>query len=289
VRLALLIAPTLTFVLLAASEGSAAPPYPRWPTPALGPSTSGDPEVLFTFDDGPQPGTSDRILDTLDRYGVRAVFFMVGRHLRGARLPSGQRIVDRMLAAGHLPANHTVDHVHLCQGSRAEAEWQIDENRRIVESATRLPAVLFRAPYGNRCKRLESQLGERAIAHMHWDIDPQEWKYHDAAYTRGYVIRKLAKLEGRAVILLHDIHAATAAALPGVLDWILAENARRLDRGERAIRILEPADVALEELAPGTLPLLGEMLTAARGFGPDLIRSVVRPLERPPEQHAARL
>lgn len=258
----------------------------KWPTPAAGPSRSGDPEVLFTFDDGPAPGPTDRILATLKKHDVRAIFFMVGRRLTGKSEEAGTRVVNDLIADGHLPANHTVDHVHLCQGKAEDAAWQIDENARIVEKVSKLPPVLFRAPYGNKCKRLEAALAERRIAHFHWDIDPQEWKAHDAARTRDYVINKMKHLKGRAVILLHDIHGTTASALPGILEWIEAENVRREKHGGRPIRILDPSDVMLERVEPAMLMLLTDVLAGTREAAPRLLGQVVTPIA--PTEPAAR-
>lgn len=234
-----------------------------WPKPAGGPSASGGPEVILTFDDGPHEVYTAQILDELDRRGLRATFFWVGHRVTGGRRRVADRIdvAQRALREGHLIGNHTIDHAQLCSGTARDAAHQIDDNRDIFERLFGMPISLFRAPYGARCTRLERMLRDRELAHFHWDIDPREWLSRDAAATAEYVIRKLRHLDGRAVILLHDTKEASARALPRVLDWIEAENARRARRGLQPIRILSHVDLARERLAPG----LEDWLATAAG------------------------
>jgi peptidoglycan/xylan/chitin deacetylase (PgdA/CDA1 family) len=289
----------------AGSDAAAAPGAPgetapkkvrhrSWPLPAMGGSASGSPEVLFTFDDGPSGEYTPRVLDTLKKHGVHAIFFMVGNRVSGFgakdRLAA---LVSRILDEGNAIGNHTVNHKDLCKKSQADrVTAEIDDNQRLLESLTGMHMVLFRTPYGVRCPQLEDALDARHLHHVHWDIDAQEWKTHNAVRTQEYIIRELGKLgdEQRAVILIHDIHDATAKAMPVVLDWIDAENARRAKKGQHGIRILGPADVALERLDPGVAPILDQTQRAVQGFVPDLSRRLLAPLSGvDPGPHAARL
>jgi hypothetical protein len=94
-------------------------------------------------------------------------------------------------------------------------------------------------------------LEERAIKHMHWDLDPREWEHHSSERVAQYMIRKLKYLEGRAIVLMHDTHAASANALPEVLTWIEKENQRRVARGKQPpIRILNGSDLLAERIDP---------------------------------------
>lgn len=222
----------------------------RWPTPAGGESASGDPEVLFTFDDGPHEKHTAAILDELERRRIQAIFFWVGWRIdKGGQIERRREVVQRALRQGHLIANHTVSHANLCQVSADQAATEIDTNIRLYEAFTGMPMLLFRAPYGAHCKRLERMLAERALGHMHWDIDPQEWTDHDSERTARYIINKLDKLEGRAIVIMHDTHLVTVRALPKILDWIDKENARRAGRGhKRPIRIISGSDLVIERV-----------------------------------------
>jgi peptidoglycan/xylan/chitin deacetylase (PgdA/CDA1 family) len=221
-----------------------------WPTPAGGPSASGDPELLLTFDDGPNPTTTPKVLDILARHRLHAVFFLVGEMVdtRNKRVPA---ILERILREGHVIANHTMTHKDLCRVSAKVGAAEIDRGREAIQRLTQVDPVWFRAPFGVRCARIEALLAERDLHHLHWDLDPQEWKHNDKQKTVDYVTGELARARHRSVLLLHDIKPVTVDALPEILAWITAENARRTARNERPIRILEPTQLALEQLSPG--------------------------------------
>jgi peptidoglycan/xylan/chitin deacetylase (PgdA/CDA1 family) len=253
-----------------------------WPLPALGSSDSGAPEVLFTFDDGPAGEITESVLATLRKHGVHAIFFQVGERITGA--PSKQKVRDveaAILGDGHAIGNHTVHHKDLCRKTNeAKIASEIDDSARILTELTGMPMVLFRTPYGVRCPALEAALDERHLRHVHWDIDAEEWKTHDAVRTQSYIIHHIGALgDGeRAVVLIHDIHKETAIAMPVILDWIDAENARRRQTGRHEIKILGPTDVAFDRMAPGVPLALAHAEAAALGFLPGLARGLVQPL-----------
>jgi peptidoglycan/xylan/chitin deacetylase (PgdA/CDA1 family) len=243
---------------------------PGWPRPAAGESHSGDPEVIFTFDDGPHERYSAMILDTLAKHGINAIFYWVGHRVDDHRRDSKKRrrrraLVERAITDGHLIGNHTINHVHLCH-QKIDAAAEIDQNHSLYERLAAFPIVLFRAPYGDRCRRLEVQLGERGFTHMHWDIDPREYHGLTAEDTAEYVIGKLRGLRGRAVVLMHDTKGASARALPRILEWIDLENQRRQQIGKRPIRILSGSDWLIQS-QHGPLWAWGEeTASAARGL-----------------------
>lgn len=266
---------------------AAPPPAHRrvsWPQPALGHSTSGAPEVLFTFDDGPGKLT-ENVLDTLDAHGVKAVFFLIGRSIRNGSRARVAAVVDRMIAEGHVVGNHTESHRDLClRGNHAVIGDEIDESARQIADVARMKVILFRAPYGARCPQLEAALGARGIKNFHWDVDPQEWRTQDTARTQATITGAIGKLrdDQRAVVLAHDINPTTAAALPVILEWIRAENARRVAAGRKPIRVLSPSDIAAEQLAA---PLRSWLVSAELGAGlPQLERRLVEPLTAPRAQ-----
>jgi peptidoglycan/xylan/chitin deacetylase (PgdA/CDA1 family) len=238
--LAALLASSLLPARRAAADG--------WPQPAAGLSLTGDPEILFTFDDGPNPTTTPAILDALHQYGIHAVFFLVGHMVVQ---PKAQPIIDRILAEGHVVANHTMEHAELCVVKEDQAIHEIDEGHRVIAAAAAMPIPWFRAPYGAKCHRLEAELAERRITHFHWDVDPQEWRHGNTKRTIAYMLRVLGRTQGRAVILMHDTKVATMHALPVILQWIQEENARREAEGRRPIRVVQSWQYALENLAPG--------------------------------------
>lgn len=221
-----------------------------WPKPAAGLSASGDPELLLTFDDGPSPITTGRVLDILARYRVHAIFFLQGWRFERGDVVTTAALVGRMLREGHVIANHTIDHAHLCAVDDDMRTHQIVGARAILERVSGVPVPWFRAPYGERCPALEASLTGLGLRHFHWDIDPQEWRNRGPRFTAAKVIDKLKWLRGRAVLIMHDTKDATLVALPLVLDWIAFENRRREKLGLRPIRFVSGAQLAGEQVAP---------------------------------------
>ncbi len=241
--------------------------YRRWMHPAAGESRSGDPELVFTFDDGPDERYTPEVLDLLKQHHIQAIFFWVGhRVMTHARVRERRReLVRRAVREGHIVATHTIDHLHLCQLSTAQAAYQIDGARKVYAELTGLPTgPLFRTPYGDRCRKLLELLAERGLTHVHWDIDPMEWTDHDSKRVAGYLKHKIANLRGRAVVLIHDTHYASAKALPIVLDFLDAENQRRVARGKPPIRVVSGSELVAERLDPGIESWVDSTLDQAR-------------------------
>ena len=245
-----------------------------WPTPAAGESASGGPEIVFTFDDGPNPKTTPLVLDLLASRHIHAVFFLVGE-MAGNRNPKVPALIQRILRDGHVIATHTMTHKDLCRVSEPAAVRDLDDGKATVEQVAGVPTAWFRTPYGARCERVERLLAERHLAHFHWDIDPQEWKNKNGDVTAAYIIKRIQHLQDRAVLLMHDTKAATVVALPQVLDWIEAENARRTANGRMPIRILSGADLAVERTAPGLTAWLREAAASSVDDGLALVASAL--------------
>ncbi len=261
----------LTFWFIALALGSAS--AKGWPTPAAGDSTSGDIEVLFTFDDGPNPKTTPEVLDILAAHHIKAVFFLLGERIENSK--AAVKLVERMLREGHVIANHTMHHHDLCKLKTDEAAIKdIDDGRKTIEDAAHVGMPWFRTPYGVRCDRVERLLAERKLQHFHWDLDPQEWKHGKLDKTVKYVTGELAHAGGRDVLLLHDIKAVTVKALPEILKWIDEENARREKSRKHKIRILQAPALAAEQLPKGLAAWAGDATAGIRAL-PATIASVL--------------
>jgi peptidoglycan/xylan/chitin deacetylase (PgdA/CDA1 family) len=231
-----------------------------WPLPAAGPTMSGDPELIFSFDDGPNPKTTPEVLDALAKHHIKAIFFMVGE-MAGSTNKAVAPLLARMIADGHVIATHTMHHKDLCRTKdRDKAAREIDEGRDTIEKASGQRTYWFRTPYGVRCAQVEELLAERNLSHFHWDLDPQEWKHNDPVKAVNYVEKQVGKMTGRNVLLMHDIKKATVTALPQILDWIDEENARRKESHKRQIRIIQAPELAIEEMQEGLFGFLEDLV-----------------------------
>lgn len=192
--------------------------------------------VALTFDDGPDPVDTPKLLDLLQEKGVKATFFVVGK--RADRYPE---IVRRAWVEGHLIANHTWSHYSLfCflmpRRLRAEIERGTDSVRRSCGFRPRF----FRSPVGMRHPLLGPYLKDAALEYVSWTI-----RTRDTLTANSSVLaRRILKAQSGDIILLHD-------HLPGGTDAMLQALPRVID--ELRQRGLEFVLAGPREDAGGTL------------------------------------
>jgi peptidoglycan/xylan/chitin deacetylase (PgdA/CDA1 family) len=210
----------------------------RGPVPGRPQST--ERQVLLTFDDGPDLQGTAAIMNELDRRGLKAVFFVVARHIvRNQPTDLARRELLRTLAQhGHHVGNHTMNHLNLCRSPKAMAQ-EIDSAAEIITYSTGTRPFLFRAPYGARCKMLDRALDERDVIQVGWNVDPQEWRGEDENEIYKHVTTRLAHATGPTILLLHDRSLAAGRALARILDWIDQEQARVAKQGGLPIRVVD--------------------------------------------------
>lgn len=203
-------------------------------------------ELVLSFDDGPDLKFTPLVLDELDRRGLKAIFFVTGHRVVGDRPEDLARreLLHKIAAHGHLVGNHTMSHRNLCQQSPSDAAAEIDANAEVIAGATGVRPILFRAPYGARCRSLEAALAARELVSVGWNLDPQDWRNPSSEEILAYLQARLARLEGRGILLLHDTHPASVFALGPLLDWIAREN-RRAVAEKRAPIVLRDYSVFL--------------------------------------------
>lgn len=188
---------------------------------------AGDKIVALTFDDGPNPPHTGRVLDVLARYGVPATFFCVGLHA-GAHTEE----LARMAEAGHGVGNHTWSHPFLADLSVREFEVQLERTDEVIERVTGArPMRLFRPPYGSRTPEIVSWLGRPAgPTTVLWDVDTEDWSMPGSDAITDTVLRDVRP---GSIVLMHDgggDRSQTGEALPAVIEGLL-------ERGYRFTRV----------------------------------------------------
>jgi peptidoglycan-N-acetylglucosamine deacetylase len=175
-----------------------------------------DKEVVITFDDGPLPPYTDDILAILDAQCVKATFFIVG-----AMAKEFPELVRREHEAGHTIATHSAGHpLHFDRLSGDRLDEQIDGGVAAVSAALGDPAAVapfFRIPGLRRSDAVEEALAARALVVFGADAVADDWYHHIS--PAQIIERAMARLEKHdgGILLLHDIHPRTVAALPGLL------------------------------------------------------------------------
>lgn len=187
----------LIAVLLCASMIFAALPYCR----ALGKIVYSGADgcgkrIALTFDDGPHPCKTGKILDLLSLYGIRATFFVVGEN--AGYYPD---IILRESAEGHEIGNHTYYHKPLRQCKPGEMEKEISKTSEIIRKITGRSPSLFRPPEGSySCKTVESAktCGCDVIL---WNVDTRDWAL---CGTKEIVANVKTNVRDGSIILFHD-------------------------------------------------------------------------------------
>jgi peptidoglycan/xylan/chitin deacetylase (PgdA/CDA1 family) len=196
-----------------------------------------DHEVVLTFDDGPLPPHSNKVLDTLISQCVKATFFIVGEMARA--YPD---VLRREYEAGYTIGTHSQNHplrFESLTGDKLSA--QIDGGIASVSAVLGDPdavAPFFRIPGLGRSEVIEGALAARGLAVFSIDTDADDWFRHvSAAQVVEKSMSRLEKL-GRGILLLHDIHPWTAAALPELLRQLK-------EHGFHIVNIVPPASGAV--------------------------------------------
>ena len=175
-------------------------------------------EVILTFDDGPVPGKTTRILDALRDECAKATFFMSGRMAKA--YPS---IAQRVRREGHTIASHTWDHANLAKVSTAAASASIDRGVVAIEAATGASNLsFFRYPYLAKTGRTDEIVARKGLIAFGANIDSKDYFKVSPVEVRHRTMARLRK-QGRGIILMHDIHGRTADMLPALLDQLKAE------------------------------------------------------------------
>jgi peptidoglycan/xylan/chitin deacetylase (PgdA/CDA1 family) len=174
----------------------------------------GDHEVVLTFDDGPAPETTGKVLDALAAECVKANFFVMGAH--AAQEPA---LVRREAREGHTVGTHTQTHPDLTKLPSPDAEAEIAD--AIAAANTALDgeagvAPFFRAPYLMTNPVIDGYLRAQKLMLWSIDVDSQDWRNDSAANVLTRIFDGLNRV-GKGIVLMHDVQPCTAEALPVLL------------------------------------------------------------------------
>lgn len=169
--------------------------------------------IALTFDDGPAPFSTLRLLDGLKERNVKATFFLIGSCAK-----ENPNVVKRIRKEGHLIGNHTYHHVKLSELSEPEAREEILKTDRLIQDITGEGTGFVRPPFGEWREDLELDLEVMPIM---WTIDPLDWTTEN---TDEIVERVVTKAEENAIILLHDCYESSVDAALRIVDILQAQN-----------------------------------------------------------------
>lgn len=173
--------------------------------------------VYLTFDDGPSPAYTPKVLAILNRYGVRATFFEIGENV--AAHPS---LTAQVARQGHSVQNHSWSHPDLRRLSASSFNAQVGDTDRAIRAQTGRTPKCLRPPYGAVNIAVRSRaaaLGKQVVL---WSVDPADWSRPGTGAIQSRVLKNVRP---GSVILLHDgggDRSQTVAALPTILSTLKA-------------------------------------------------------------------
>lgn len=170
--------------------------------------------IAITFDDGPHPSNTPRLLDILRARNIKATFYVVGRNV-----DLYPQIVRRTVAEGHEIGNHSYTHRLYTKLSDSEVRADLTRCRDAVVRAAGVQPRTLRPPYGGLLQRQREMVhAEFGYPTILWNVDPLDWKRPGPSVVCS---RILSATTPGSIVLAHDLHGSTVDAMPATLDGLL--------------------------------------------------------------------
>lgn len=170
--------------------------------------------IAMTFDDGPHPQNTPRLLDMLAKRNIKATFYVIGRSVD---LHPG--VLRRTVAEGHEIGNHSHTHRLLSKLGDTEVRQEMQRCQDAIGRAAGVRPRTMRPPYGGLLQRqrelIHSEFGYPTIL---WSVDPLDWKRPGPSVVAS---RILSGTTAGGIVLAHDLHSQTVDAMPATLDGLL--------------------------------------------------------------------
>lgn len=152
--------------------------------------------IALSFDDGPDQRFTPLILNILNKYDVKATFFLLG-----TRVQTYPDVAKRIYNEGHVIGNHTYWHPQLTKTGVNNMIWEIEKNEKKILSITNVKTNLFRAPYGALNEQLVKQLDVMGYRGAGWSVDSEDWKSLSSVKIKQNILNNI---HPGAIILMHS-------------------------------------------------------------------------------------
>lgn len=153
-------------------------------------------QVCLTFDDGPDPDYTQKILDVLADYDAKAIFFVLGS--AAEKYP---QLLEKMLAAGHAIGNHTYTHRHPWLVSSADAKNEVTRTTELIKNITGITPRWFRPPFGRLRTAMRRQAHAEHMVTVLWSRSIIDWGIWG---TKTGIARRLEHIKAGDIVLMHD-------------------------------------------------------------------------------------
>ena len=202
------------------------------------------PYIAMTFDDGPNPTLTPKLLDLLAAHHIKATFFVIGQNV--AEHPE---VVARAVREGHEIGNHTWSHPNFGRMSDEGVRRELKRTDEAIKNAAGIRPTLVRPPYGSitahEKRWIHDEFGYQVIL---WDVDPLDWKRPGPTVVCNRILKETRP---GSIVLSHDIHPGTIQAMPATLDQLEARGFKFVTVSE-LIGLETPEPTKAPKAAPAT-------------------------------------
>lgn len=193
------------------------------------------PKVAVTFDDGPNEDFTPQILDILDKYQIKATFFVVGRNVD--QVPE---VAQEIIARGHDIGNHSYSHPTFLEMTDDEILWEINATQDIIENHTGYRPKLYRMPFGDGGRHVYELIDN--LTSTMWNTDTNDWYFETPQEIYDYTV---PQLDRDMLMLMHDTSQKSVDAFDQILQTLVDQNYKfvspdELEYAERYRELGEP-------------------------------------------------
>jgi len=187
------------------------------------PPSKEHPVIALTFDDGPSPSLTPKLLEILEAKGVHVTFFMLGQMV----IDADPAILKRMVADGDELGNHSYDHSIYTKLTEAQVREQLTKTNEAIFKAAGVYPTVMRPPTGGSNATVLALSKEMNLPVVNWSYEscPQDWLKANQTvdFISNYVINNAANGH---IVLLHDIHSVTVDSISAMIDGLKAKGYR---------------------------------------------------------------
>ena len=168
--------------------------------------------IALTFDDGPHPRQTRAILDVLDRYGIKATFFVIG--VNAKNYPSA---LSEVLVRGHEIGNHTTTHPHAAKLDACAFRDEICDCEQEIFAQTGIKCTLFRPPEGAMTDTMRRVIKDLGYTNVLWTLETRDWAHTPPEQISDYIIQNAKNGD---IILMHDYIGANSPTVQALERFI---------------------------------------------------------------------
>lgn len=181
-------------------------------------------EVVLTFDDGPHPSRTQKVLEVLDKYCLKASFF-----LQGSNVKRHSDLVAQLLDQGHTVGSHTFNHANLTEKTIEGALAEIKRGNDVVSNALgghpkADQTYFFRFPFVATSPELDTAVTDKGYSIITVDVDGADWTAITADDSANMIMQKLSEKEDKGIVLLHDPFKHSEKRLELLIQKLINEN-----------------------------------------------------------------